>query len=104
MRLEKREVQYAKSGVARCPAWDSAARSAHTVSLTAPPAPPLFQEHCPPNLLRVPLESRHHRQCPLLAERVHAGTTLSILPMEGEDLIRVSLGEQFVADPLAGQS
>src|SRR4029077_5027224 len=52
----------------------------------------LFQEHCPPRLLRVPLESRHHRQCPLLAERVHAGTTLSILLVEREDLIRVSLG------------
>src|ERR1019366_7940266 len=51
----------------------------------------LFQEHCPPRLLRVPLESCHHRQCPLLAESVHAGTTLSILPVEREDLIRVSL-------------
>src|SRR5690348_9288933 len=29
------------SAVARCPAWDSAARSAHTVSPTAPPAPSL---------------------------------------------------------------
>jgi hypothetical protein len=28
----------------------------------------LFQEHSPPSLLRVPLKSRHHRQCPLLAE------------------------------------
>src|SRR6185295_9825460 len=52
----------------------------------------LFQEPCPSSLLRVPLESRHHRQCPLLAQRVHAGTTLSILPVEREDLIRVSLG------------
>src|SRR6185295_7063485 len=51
----------------------------------------LFQEPCPSSLLRVPLESRHHRQCPLLAQRVHAGTTLSILPVEREDLIRVSL-------------
>jgi hypothetical protein len=47
---------------------------------------------CPPRLLRVPLESRHHRQCPLFAESVHAGTTLSILPVEREHLIRVSLG------------
>src|ERR1700746_363859 len=52
----------------------------------------LFQEHCPPSLLRVPLESCHHRQCPLPTERVHAGTTLSIRPVEREDLIRVSLG------------
>src|SRR4029077_8145866 len=51
----------------------------------------LFQEHAPPSLLRVPLESRHHRQCPLLAQRVHAGTTLSVLAVEREDLIRVSL-------------
>ena len=51
----------------------------------------LFQEHCPPSLLRVPFESRHHRQCPLLIDRVHAGTTLSILPVERENLIRVSL-------------
>src|SRR4029453_15078387 len=29
------------SAVARCPAWGSAARSAHTVSPTAPPAPSL---------------------------------------------------------------
>src|SRR4029077_14905328 len=29
------------SAVARCPAWDSAARSAHTISPTAPPAPSL---------------------------------------------------------------
>ena len=51
----------------------------------------LFQKHRPPRLLRVPLESRHHRQCPLLAQRVHAGTTLSILAVEREHLIRVSL-------------
>ncbi len=54
----------------------------------------LFQEHCPSSLLRVPLESRHHCHCPLLAERVHAGTTLSILPVERENLIRVSLGNK----------
>jgi hypothetical protein len=56
----------------------------------------LFQEHCPQSLLCVPLEPCHHRQCPLFAQRVHAGTTLSILPVEREDLIRVllSVGRQ----------
>src|ERR1700691_1337115 len=36
-----------------------------------PPLLHLFQEHCPPRLLRIPLESRHHRQCPLLTWRFH---------------------------------
>src|SRR5439155_13118365 len=30
-----------------------------------------FQKGRPPRLLRVPLESRHHRQCPLFARRFH---------------------------------
>ena len=51
----------------------------------------LLQEYCPPRLLRVPFESRHHRQCPLLPQRVHPGTTLSTLAVEREHLIRVSL-------------
>src|SRR5579859_3395449 len=51
----------------------------------------LFQKGRPPRFLRIPFESRHHRQCPLLAESVHTGTTVSILAVEREDLIRVSL-------------
>jgi transposase len=31
----------------------------------------LFQKPCPRRLLRIPLESRHHRQCPLLTWRFH---------------------------------
>jgi hypothetical protein len=44
-----------------------------------------------PRLLRVPLESCHRRQCPLLAFRFHAGLTLSTLAVEREHLISVSL-------------
>src|SRR5262249_40117333 len=51
----------------------------------------LFQKHRPSRLLRVPLESRHHRQRPLPPESVHAGMTLSILAVEREYSIRVSL-------------
>src|SRR5205823_8103373 len=51
----------------------------------------LLQKCRPPRLLRVALESRHHRQCPLLAESVHAGMNLSILAVERQHLIRVSL-------------
>ncbi len=53
----------------------------------------LFQKHRPARLLCVALESRHHRQCPLLFRRVHAGRTLSTLAVEREHLIRVSLGD-----------
>src|SRR5258708_36896740 len=44
----------------------------------------LFQKHCPARLLRVPLESRHHPQGPLLAERVHAASHLSLVPVDKE--------------------
>jgi hypothetical protein len=43
----------------------------------------------------ISFKSRHHRQCPLLVERVHAGTTLSTLAVKREDFIRVSLGPAF---------
>jgi hypothetical protein len=51
------------------------------------------KKHCPPRFPRVALGSHHHRQCPLLAESVHAGSTLSLRPVEKENLIRVSLGD-----------
>ena len=51
----------------------------------------LFQKDRPPRLLRIALKSTHHCQCPLFARSVHAGTTLSILAVERELLIRVSL-------------
>src|SRR2546425_3453806 len=54
-----------------------------------------FQEYRSPRLLCVPLKTSHHRQCPLLfVRRCHPGETYSILPVEREDLIRVSLARK----------
>src|SRR2546425_5978062 len=55
-----------------------------------------FQEYRSPRLLCVPLKTSHHRQCPLLfVRRCHPGETYSILPVERENLIRVSLKPKF---------
>ena len=58
-----------------------------TGPIIGPAAPALGNPYDPSRLLRVAFESGHHRQCPLSALRVHAGTTLSILAVEREHLI-----------------
>src|SRR3974390_501248 len=63
-----------------------------------------FQKHRSPRLLRVPLESRHRRQCPLLTLRFHAGSTLSVLAVEKEHLISVSLARRATRTPTVGRS